>query len=82
MFPASDCLFAFSDSAISQQLYEMILVRHGLMLVGNSFSGKTTCYRILAAALDTLKAKGVMEENRVQITVLNPKSGNAHCGQR
>lgn len=29
----------------AQQLYEMILVRHGLMLVGYSYGAKTSIYR-------------------------------------
>lgn len=33
------------------QLYEMIVVRHGLMLVGQSYGMKTATYRTLAAAL-------------------------------
>ncbi|KAL2653371.1 hypothetical protein R1flu_021499 [Riccia fluitans] len=55
------------------QLYEMILVRHGLMLVGYSYGAKTECYRVLAAALTDMKTANENE----QITkyyVVNPKS--------
>lgn len=48
----------------AHQLYEMILVRHGLMLVGYSFGAKTSIYRSLAASLGDLRAKELMEENR------------------
>lgn len=54
------------------QLYEMIIVRHGLMLVGYSFSGKTTTYRVLADALDMMAKQGA--ELPVEYVVLNPKS--------
>ncbi|EFJ50020.1 dynein heavy chain 6 [Volvox carteri f. nagariensis] len=62
----------FLDKA--HQLYEMILVRHGLMLVGYSYGAKTSIYRALAGSLGDLEAAGLMEEHRVQLRIMNPKS--------
>jgi dynein heavy chain, axonemal len=66
------------------QIYEMMLVRHGFMLVGMPFAGKTSAYRILASALtelaekaetDALEMKKLnMDVQRVQYKVINPKS--------
>ncbi|XP_052563215.1 dynein axonemal heavy chain 7 isoform X1 [Culex pipiens pallens] len=57
-----------------QQLYEMIVVRHGLMLVGPPFGGKTTAYRILGIALGHIEAQGEMGEHKAQFTIINPKA--------
>ncbi|XP_073827136.1 dynein heavy chain at 36C [Musca autumnalis] len=56
-----------------QQLYEMIVVRHGLMLVGLPFGGKTTCYRILAETLENMEKRNA-GENRAIYTIINPKA--------
>lgn len=58
------------------QLYETMLVRHGVMLVGGTMGGKTTCYRALASALTALsKKENNLNENyrKVHTYVLNPK---------
>ncbi|KAG7222919.1 hypothetical protein INR49_015972, partial [Caranx melampygus] len=60
------------------QLYETMLVRHGVMLVGPTGGGKTTVYTILADTLECLHRTGHKANNPfyqpVKTYVLNPKS--------
>ncbi len=59
------------------QLYETTVVRHGLMLVGPTISGKTKCYEVLRDSLSALKGKctpGGVPFEQVHTYVLNPKS--------
>ncbi|KAG4100119.1 dynein heavy chain and region D6 of dynein motor-domain-containing protein [Neocallimastix lanati (nom. inval.)] len=57
------------------QLYEMMLVRHGFMLVGEPFAGKTSAYRVLAETLtDIANAKENFDANKILYKVINPKS--------
>ncbi|KAJ8245285.1 hypothetical protein GJAV_G00269100 [Gymnothorax javanicus] len=58
------------------QLYETMIVRHGVMLVGPTGGGKTTVYTILADALEELHRQGHQNPfyQPVKTYVLNPKS--------
>ena len=40
-----------------QQMYEMILLYDGIMLVGTAFAGKTTAYQVLSKALQEMSDK-------------------------
>ena len=54
----------------------MIIVRHGLMLVGAPFSGKSVSLKLLAGALTDLCAEGKQGAlfEKVEMRVINPKS--------
>uniref|UniRef100_A0A3Q3XPW2 Dynein heavy chain hydrolytic ATP-binding dynein motor region domain-containing protein n=1 Tax=Mola mola TaxID=94237 RepID=A0A3Q3XPW2_MOLML len=56
------------------QTYEMMIVRHGFMLVGEPFSGKTTLIHVLADTLTLMDEKGYGEEQKVVYRTLNPKA--------
>ncbi|KAH9505438.1 Dynein heavy chain 3, axonemal, partial [Bulinus truncatus] len=56
------------------QIYEMIQVRHGLMIVGDPLGGKTSAFKTLAVSLGNLHHKGLMEENPVVYSIINPKA--------
>jgi dynein heavy chain len=58
------------------ELYEMICVRHGLMVVGPTGGGKSCNIHVLADALSALKAAGKpgVKWEHVDVHHLNPKS--------
>jgi len=56
----------------SIELYETMLVRHGNMLVGSSMGGKSTSWKVLSGALNSLSSNG--QEKPVHIETINPKA--------
>ncbi|XP_063228083.1 LOW QUALITY PROTEIN: dynein axonemal heavy chain 7-like [Bacillus rossius redtenbacheri] len=55
------------------QMYEMMFIRHSIMLVGLPFAGKSTAFKVLAATLTEMHENGHNEEP-VEYEVINPKS--------
>lgn len=60
------------------QLHEMLHIRPGIMIIGDSFAGKTTAYRVLAKAMAILQQNTTttteMTESHPACTIINPKS--------
>ncbi|XP_053132344.1 dynein axonemal heavy chain 3 isoform X3 [Hemicordylus capensis] len=56
------------------QIYEMMMVRHGYMIVGEPLGGKTSAYKVLAAGLGDLSQDSSTEESAVEYRIINPKA--------
>jgi dynein heavy chain len=56
------------------ELYNTMLVRHGLMLVGPAGGGKTSAYKVLQRAMSELAKECPDVCSKVNVEVLNPKS--------
>ena len=56
------------------QLFDTFNVRFGVMLVGPTGGGKSTCFSVLQHAMTQLKKQGVPGFDEVKIKILNPKS--------
>ncbi|XP_059519194.1 dynein axonemal heavy chain 12 [Myotis daubentonii] len=56
------------------QTYEMMIVRHGFMLVGEPFAAKTEVLHVLADTLTLMHERGYGEEEKVIYRTVNPKS--------
>uniref|UniRef100_G3NDR4 Dynein axonemal heavy chain 12 n=1 Tax=Gasterosteus aculeatus aculeatus TaxID=481459 RepID=G3NDR4_GASAC len=56
------------------QTYEMMIVRHGFMLVGEPFAGKTKVLHVLADTLTLMNERGYAEEKKIIFRTVNPKS--------
>ncbi|XP_063709228.1 dynein axonemal heavy chain 12-like [Culicoides brevitarsis] len=57
------------------QTFEMMIVRHGFMMVGDPYAGKSSTLKVLAEVLKRLKPTGANPYyQEVEMSILNPKS--------
>ncbi|XP_065680811.1 dynein axonemal heavy chain 3 isoform X1 [Hydra vulgaris] len=56
------------------QIYEMMIVRHGFMIVGEPLGGKTNAFKILAQAMSDLEKLQTPDFFKVKFKIINPKS--------
>ena len=58
------------------QIYDMMVVRHGFMIVGMPFSGKTSAWKVLADSLGELHSKYPDDSRWTNVVpfIMNPKS--------
>ena len=56
------------------QTYEMMIVRHGFMLVGDPFAGKTKVLEVLSSTLTMMNEKKIGDEQKTKYCIINPKS--------
>uniref|UniRef100_A0A7S4DG85 AAA+ ATPase domain-containing protein n=1 Tax=Lotharella globosa TaxID=91324 RepID=A0A7S4DG85_9EUKA len=56
------------------QLYETVMVRHGLMVVGDTYAGKSSNIKVLQAAMTMMAEEKIPSFNPVDLICLNPKS--------
>jgi dynein heavy chain len=56
------------------ELYDTMCVRHGLMLVGQPFSGKSSAIKVLSKALSLLAAQEVPGYAKVRVFYIAPKA--------
>ena len=58
------------------QIYDMMIVRHGFMIVGLPFSGKTGAWKMLSAMLDLLHQRFPDDARWTKVVpfLMNPKS--------
>ncbi|XP_076179047.1 dynein axonemal heavy chain 7 isoform X1 [Ptiloglossa arizonensis] len=57
-----------------QQMYEMMIVRHGFMIVGPAFAGKSSARNVLIDALELCEQRNLINERKVETFVINPKA--------